>query len=54
VVDAYLDGTLLESLRRRVEQELTGRLAELGPEEAAVLAFLQERLRRDAERQAAS
>jgi DNA topoisomerase-1 len=54
VVDAYLDGTLLESLGRRVERELTGRLGELGPEEAAVLAFLQERLRRDAERQAAS
>jgi DNA topoisomerase-1 len=50
VVGAYLDGTLLEGLRRRVEKELRG-LHDLSPEEAAVLAFLQERLKRDAEKQ---
>jgi DNA topoisomerase-1 len=49
VVDAYLDGSLLRGLRQRVEQELSGGPHELSPEEAAVLAFLQERLRRDAE-----
>jgi DNA topoisomerase-1 len=51
VVGAYLDGTLLESMRQRVAQELTGGLKDLDPEEAAVLAFLQERLQRDAEEQ---
>jgi DNA topoisomerase-1 len=54
IVDAYLDGTLLEGLRRRVERELTGDLRDLAPEEAVVLAFLQERLKRDAERPAPS
>jgi DNA topoisomerase-1 len=49
VVDAYLDGTLLQSLRRRVEAELKGDLRHLDAEEAAVLAFLQGRLKRDAE-----
>jgi DNA topoisomerase-1 len=44
VVDAYLDGTLAESLRRRIERELSERLRELPPEEAVVLAFLQRRL----------
>jgi DNA topoisomerase-1 len=48
VVDAYLDGSLLQTLRQRVEGELKGRLAGLRPEEGAVLAFLQERLRREA------
>jgi DNA topoisomerase-1 len=48
VVDAYLDGTLLQTLRQRVEGEIKGRLAGLRPEEGAVLAFLQERLRREA------
>jgi DNA topoisomerase-1 len=47
VIDAYLDGSLVETLRRRVESELKGPLGRLPPEEAAVLAFLQERLRRD-------
>ncbi|MFO0845639.1 MAG: DNA topoisomerase IB [Gemmataceae bacterium] len=48
VVNAYLDGTLAESLRLRVERELTDRLADLDPEEAAVLAFLRRRLKEDA------
>ena len=52
VIDAYLDGSLLETLNQRVKQELVGSLKELPPEEAAVLAFLQERLSRDAKQQA--
>jgi DNA topoisomerase-1 len=50
VIDGYLDGTLREGLRRRVERELSEGLHDLNPEEAAVLAFLQQRLQRDAER----
>ncbi len=50
VLDAYLDGTLLQTLRKRVEAEIKGSLRELRPEEAAVLAFLQERLKREAAR----
>jgi DNA topoisomerase-1 len=50
VLDAYLDGSLVETLRQRVEGEIKKELAGLRPEEAAVLAFLQERLRREAAR----
>src|SRR5262249_26098353 len=49
-VEAYLDGSLRQTLRGRVEAEIRGSLRELRPEEAAVLAFLQERLRREAAR----
>jgi DNA topoisomerase-1 len=48
VFDAYLDGTLLQTLSQRVEKELVRSLSRLRPEEAAVLAFLQERLKREA------
>ena len=44
VLDSYLDGTLIESLKQRVENELTESLGDLKAEEAAVLAFLQQRL----------
>ncbi|MFL5804340.1 MAG: DNA topoisomerase IB [Roseiflexaceae bacterium] len=44
VVDAYLDGTLIESLRQPTEHELVDDLSDLPPEEAAVLALLQQRL----------
>ncbi len=54
VIDAYLDGSLLETLGGRVERELTRELHELPAEEAAVLAFLQERLRREAAAQKAA
>jgi DNA topoisomerase-1 len=46
VLEAYLDGTLIQALNRRVNQELTHALPQLPPEEAAVLALLQERLAR--------
>lgn len=50
VLDAYLEGTVLEALRERTERELTEELHALQPEEAAVLAMLQQRLRHEQER----
>ncbi|MCA1248024.1 DNA topoisomerase IB [Massilia sp. MS-15] len=51
VLDAYLEGTVLESLRERTEQELLDDLHALQPEEAAVLAMLQQRLRHEQEQE---
>jgi DNA topoisomerase I len=48
VFDAYLDGSLARTLKLQVEKEIRGSLAHLRPEEAAVLAFLEVRLARDA------
>ncbi|HYT89039.1 MAG TPA: hypothetical protein VEL76_10045, partial [Gemmataceae bacterium] len=42
VVEAYLDGSLVDALRPRVTKERTVTLHDLDPEEEAVLAFLQE------------
>ena len=50
VVECYLDGTLLELLKGRVETTLRDDLAALRSEEAAVLALLQQRLSREADR----
>ncbi|PWC48390.1 DNA topoisomerase IB [Azospirillum sp. TSA6c] len=47
VLDAYLEGGLLASLKQEVEAELRDDLAGLSGEEAAVLAFLRERLERE-------
>jgi DNA topoisomerase-1 len=44
VPEAYLDGTLIETLRQRAEKELREQLPGLRAEEAAVLVFLQQRL----------
>lgn len=44
VLESYLDGTMLEALRRRARQQMKEDLHELKPEEAAVLALLQQRL----------
>ncbi len=44
VIESYLDGTMLEALRTRTEQELVEDLHALQPEEAAVVALLQARL----------
>lgn len=44
VLDAYLDGTMLEGLRARAEESLIEDLQDLQPEEAAVLAMLERRL----------
>jgi len=48
VVDAYLDGSMAEILKGRAEAALQRSLHRLRPEEAAVLALLQQRLKRDA------
>ncbi|WEF34436.1 DNA topoisomerase IB [Pseudoduganella chitinolytica] len=53
VVEAYMDGAELAALRTRAEEELTQDLHALQPEEAAVLALLQQRLEREAEQAAA-
>ena len=47
VFDAYLDGTMLETLRERAEEEIAEDLADLPPEEAAVLMLLRQRLARE-------
>ncbi len=47
VLDAYLDGSLAHTLRERVEAELEEKLSRLKAEEAAVLAFLRQRLAQD-------
>ena len=47
VIDSYLDGSMLETLQQRAEQEMRESLHELRPEEAAVLALLQYRLARE-------
>ncbi|MDF3035390.1 MAG: topoisomerase [Paucimonas sp.] len=47
VLDAYLDGTMLQALRERTREEIRIRLQGLNPEEAAVVALLQGRLSAD-------
>ncbi len=48
VLDAYLDGTVLEAMRESTRRELVEDLHELQPEEAAVVALLQNRLQNTA------
>ena len=52
VVNAYLDGTLAESLNRKARRELRSKLHDLSPEEAAVLALLHRGFKQDARRAA--
>ncbi|MHB8645508.1 MAG: DNA topoisomerase IB [Thermomicrobiales bacterium] len=49
VLDAYLEGTMRDALKQRTEheQEISDGLTGLKPEEAAVLAILQQRLARE-------
>jgi DNA topoisomerase-1 len=54
VLDAYLDGSMLDTLKQRAEQEMADSLAGLQPEEAAVLAFLRQRLMREMDKQTAA
>jgi DNA topoisomerase-1 len=44
-----MDGTMLQTLRTRAEREMSDSLGELRPEEAAILALLQQRLARGVE-----
>ncbi len=53
VLDSYLEGSMLDALQQRTEQELIDALHELRPEEAAVMALLQQRLVREQEKDAA-
>jgi DNA topoisomerase-1 len=50
VINAYMDGTLAETLKQRAEKQLSERLGSLRPEEAAVLGLLQQRLAVEAKR----
>jgi DNA topoisomerase I len=47
ILDAYLDGTMLDIFRRRAEEKMQSSLRALRAEEAAVLALLQQRLKRE-------
>lgn len=47
VIASYLDRSLIETLKRRTEERLRADLHSLTPEEAAVLALLQQRMERD-------
>jgi DNA topoisomerase-1 len=44
VIESYVDGTMLEALKQRTKKQLKEDIHSLDPEEAAVLAFLEERL----------
>jgi DNA topoisomerase-1 len=46
VIEAYMDRTLVATLKERAETELKNSLTRLPPEEAAVLALLQQRMER--------
>ena len=46
VLDSYLDGTLVDQLKRRAEQKLISGIRKLPPDEAAVLMLLQQTLSR--------
>jgi DNA topoisomerase-1 len=50
VLDAYLEGTMLEALESRVDKELRKDLGNLRAEEAAVLGMLKARLQRERKR----
>jgi len=44
IMDSYLEGSMLDALQRRAEKGLKEDMHDLNPEEAAVLALLQQRL----------
>lgn len=46
IIDTYMDGLLLDSLKRRVRRKLDQKQPQLRPEEAAVLRLLEARLKR--------
>jgi len=48
IFNAYMDGSLVETLRQDVEHRLKGKMSDLRPAEAAVLVLLQQRLTREA------
>ncbi|MBW3637549.1 MAG: DNA topoisomerase IB [Armatimonadetes bacterium] len=44
VIESYMDGSMLESLKQKAEEALEEEMASLRPEEAAVLGLLQQKL----------
>ena len=53
ILSAYLGGELLVKIRNNIDHELADKLQKLRPEEAAVLAFLRNRVAREISKQAA-
>ena len=49
ILDSYLEGSMLNILKRRAEENMKTSLTKLRPEEAAVLALLQQRLAKEQE-----
>ena len=49
VIESYLEGATIETLKQNAEREIRESLAELRPEEAAVIGLLQQRLAREAD-----
>jgi DNA topoisomerase-1 len=49
LLEAYQDGSMIEALRQRADREMVESLGDLRPEEAAVMALLQNRLAREDE-----
>ncbi|HXF16817.1 MAG TPA: DNA topoisomerase IB [Burkholderiales bacterium] len=47
IMESYLEGSMLETLKHRAEEKLVHELQDLNAEEAAVLALLQQRLQRE-------
>ena len=47
VIESYMDGTMLTALQKKVKQKLVDDIHALTPEEAAVLALLQNRIQQD-------
>jgi len=47
IIDSYLDGTLVRTLKGRAEEQLATSLKTLTPEEGAILGLLQQRLARE-------
>jgi DNA topoisomerase-1 len=47
IIDAYMDRSLVKSLKKQTEKELRGTLHRLSSEEAAVLALLQQRMEQE-------
>ena len=45
ILDSYLDGTLIHALRKRTEREMRRSLTRLRPEEATIIALIQQRLK---------
>lgn len=50
VVNSYMDGSLVQVLDQRVKQELAESLGDLSPEEAAVMAILEQQLNKSLEK----